>query len=242
MTLLRNVEPWERAVSIVAGAGLLVLAARRRSLAGVMTPLGIGLIARGGTGYCPVNHAIGRGRALDDTRQALSGSRGMNVVDSITINRPQAEVFEVWDDLANLPRFMPNIERVDVLDDRRSHWVASAPGGMTFEWDAEVLQRIPYDLISWRSLPGSDIATAGSVTFKTLDGMRTRVTVNLQYNAPGGKATAALAALVGQSPSGQTHEGLRRLKSLLEAGEVPTVVGQVHGQRGTLKAPEWVDG
>ena len=64
----RNVEGWERAVSIAAGAGLLVLAARRRSVRGVIAPLAIGLITRGGAGYCPVNHAIGRGGSIANGR------------------------------------------------------------------------------------------------------------------------------------------------------------------------------
>lgn len=241
MELHRNVEPWERAASVALGAGLLVWAARQRSVRAATVPLGAWLVVRGGSGYCPVNHAVGRGRMRDDTRTALRGSRGVKVLESVTIDRPPSEVYAVWNDLSNLPRFMPNIERVDAMNRDRTHWVARVPGGMHFEWDADVLERIPGELISWRSLPGSDIATAGSVRFESANGHGTRVTVNLQYNGPGGKVSSALAKLVGRSPSGDTHEGLRRLKSLLEAGEVPTVVGQSHGKRSALKISKWVD-
>ncbi|HEX5070098.1 MAG TPA: SRPBCC family protein [Vicinamibacterales bacterium] len=242
MGLHRNVNDWERVASIALGTGLLVWAARQRSGRAVAVPLGTFLAARGGTGYCPVNHAIGRGRRRDDTRAALRGRRGVKVEESITIARPPSEVYAVWNDVSNLPRFMPNIERVDEIGGDRTHWVACAPGGIHLEWDAVVLQRIPGELISWKSLPGSDVATAGSVRFESANGHGTRVTVNLQYSGPGGKVSAALAKLIGRSPAGDTHEGLRRLKSLLEAGEVPTVIGQPHGKRGGLHLPTWVDG
>jgi len=241
MGLHRNVGDWERVASVAIGAGLLVWAARQRSGRATTVPLGLWMLTRGVSGYCPVNHATGRERARDNTRRALGGARGVKILESVTIDRPPSDVYALWNDLSNLPRFMPNIERVDVLGGNRTHWVGRAPGGIHLEWDADVLQRIPDELISWRSLPGSDVATAGSVRFESANGHGTRVTVNLQYDAPGGKISTALAKLVGQSPSGETHEGLRRLKSLLEAGEIPTVTGQPHGKRGTLKLPEWVD-
>ncbi len=241
MGLHRNVNNWERALSVAAGAGLLAWAARKQSGRKTSVPLGVFLVSRGASGYCPVNHAIGRDTRRQDTRTALAGPRGVKVLESITISKPPSEVYAVWNDLSNLPRFMANIERVDTLGGDRSHWVARAPGGIRLEWDARVLQRIPGQLISWQSLPGSEIATAGSVRFEPANGRGTRVTVNLQYSGPGGKVSAALAKLVGQSPSSETQEGLRRLKSMLEAGEVPTVAGQPHGKRGALNLPKWVD-
>jgi len=241
MGLHRNVNNWERAISVAAGAGLLAWAARKQSGRKTTVPLGLFLVGRGTSGYCPVSHAIGRDSRRNDTRTALSGPRGVKVLESITISKPPSEVFAIWDDLSNLPRFMANIERVTMLGGGRSHWVARAPGGIHLEWDAHIVQRIPNQLISWQSLPGSQVATAGSVRFEPANGHGTRVTVNLQYSAPGGKVSAALAKLVGQSPSGETQEGLRRLKSILEAGEVPTVVGQPHGKRSALNLPKWVD-
>lgn len=222
MGLHRNVNDWERVTSFAIGTGLIVWAARRRSSRAATLPLGAWLLVRGGSGYCPINHAIGRERARNDTRTALGGTRGVKVKESITISRPPSEVFAAWNDLSNLPRFMPNIERVDVVGGGRTHWVAREPGGIHLEWDADVLQRIPGELISWQSLPGSDIATAGSVRFESANGQGTRVTVNLQYSGPGGKVSDALAKLIGRSPAADTQEGLRRLKSLMEAGEVPT--------------------
>ena len=49
---------------------------------------------------------------------------------------PADELYAYWRDFANLPTFMDNVVRIDVLDDTRSHWVVKAPGGKTVEWDA----------------------------------------------------------------------------------------------------------
>ena len=73
----KNVNDWERVVSVAAGAGMVLAAARRATgsrTAGGVT--GAVLIARGLSGYCPVNAAIGRGRLRDDPRRAVAGSRG----------------------------------------------------------------------------------------------------------------------------------------------------------------------
>ena len=59
-----------------------------------------------------------------------------------------------------------NFESVTVIDERRSHWVATAPAGKRVEWDAEIVNEIEPDLIAWRTLPGADLVSAGSVRFR----------------------------------------------------------------------------
>jgi uncharacterized membrane protein len=213
----RNVNNWERVVSLTAGAALIGLAARSRRWRGVAASTGAGLVGRGLTGFCPVNYAIGRGRALDDTRQKLSGARGVNVDERITIARRPEEVFEFWRDLANLPRFLSHIERVDVIDGRHSHWVVQGPAGMHVEWDAELINEIRPDLLAWKSLPGSDVASAGSVQFRPLGPNETELRVRMQYAPPAGRAGAVVARLLGDAPESMLRTDLRRLKGILEA-------------------------
>src|SRR5437762_12187654 len=59
---------------------------------------------------------------------------------TVTINRPRAELYEYWRDFAKLPSFMDNVERVEVIDAKRSHWVVKAPAGRTVEWDAVITE------------------------------------------------------------------------------------------------------
>ena len=92
------------------------------------------------------------------------------------------------------------------------------------EWDAEIINDVEDQLIAWRSLPGSDVVSAGSVNFDAVRGGRsTQVSVHLQYAPPAGRAGALLSRLFGREPSQTIREDLRRLKQLLEAGEVARV-------------------
>jgi uncharacterized membrane protein len=225
-TMTPNVHTWERALSIGAGAALLYAAVRQPRLRRWTAPAGASLIARGLSGFCPVNYATGRTRLRDDTRRALGGPRGIHVHERLTIERPLEEVYEFWRDFANLAKFMHHVERVDVIDRRRSHWVVRGPAGRTVEWDAEIINEIEPELIAWRSLPDADVASAGSVQFRATPRGGTEVRVRLQYQPPAGKVGSWLAALFGREPSQQIHEDLRRLKQILEAREARTMGNQ----------------
>ena len=227
-----NVGDVERWTSAAVGAGLLFAGLSRRNTGGVMTAVAGGvLLFRGASGYCPVNAAVGRNSAADNTRTALGGSRGIHVKESITIGKPVAELYAFWRTLENLPRFMYHLESVRRTDQDRSHWVAKAPAGFRVEWDAEIINEVENQVIGWRSLPGAHVSSAGSVNFDDAGGGRgTRVMVHLQYEPPAGKLGALFAKLFGEEPSQQIREDLRRLKWLLEAGEIPTTEGQPSGR------------
>jgi uncharacterized membrane protein len=241
MHLTKNVDDWERIASIGVGAAMATRAARRGKFLSAETAVGLALVARGASGFCPVNAAVGRGRRKDDTRAALGGNRGVRLEDSITIRRPAGELFSLWQDPANLPRFMTHLERVERVGPSVSHWVMRGPAGVSLAWDAETVNEIPDELIAWRSLPGADVASAGSVHFRP-HGDATEVTVKMQYDPPGGKPGAVLAWLAGQSPASRLREDLRRMKRLLESGEAATVNGQSAGRRAnTLSFARWVD-
>jgi uncharacterized membrane protein len=147
------------------------------------------------------------------------------ITESVRLERPVPEVFRFWRDFRNLPRFMPHLERVSELGGRRSRWVARGPAGVRLTWDAEIVHEIENELIAWRSLPGSDIALAGSVRFGTARaGRSAEVAVRLHYAPPVGRASALLATMLGANPSHTIREGLRRVKQLLEAGEISRTV------------------
>jgi uncharacterized membrane protein len=149
------------------------------------------------------------------------GSRAIEVVEAITINRPRQEVYAFWHNFENFPRFMAHLESVQVIDDRRSHWKARAPGGTGVEWDAETIEDRPNELIAWRSVSDSDVPNAGQVRFRDAPGDRgTEVIVELKYQPPGGRIGALIAKLFGEEPSQQVKSDLRRLKQVLEVGEV----------------------
>jgi uncharacterized membrane protein len=229
-----NVNKPERIASVIGGGLLAWLGVRRGSWGGVaLIAMGAEAIRRGLTGHCALYEALGvRTASLGQGSESTSVpyELGVRVERAVTVARPREEVYQFWRNLENLPRFMNHVQSVRVIDDQRSHWVAKAPGGRTVEWDAEIINEIPNELIGWRSLEGSQVQNAGSVHFKdAADGRGVEVRVLLQYNPPAGLVGATLAKLWGEEPGQQIQEDLRRFKTILEAGEVPSTEGQPHG-------------
>jgi uncharacterized membrane protein len=150
---------------------------------------------------------------------------------SITVWRPVEECYSFWHALENLPRFMRHLESVTVTDARRSHWVAKAPAGKRVEWDAETLEDRPNELISWRSLEGSEIYNAGTVRFQPAPkGNGTEVRVELEYDPPFGKLGSKVAMLWREEPGQQVQDDLRHFKQVMEVGEI--LVSDATKQRG----------
>ena len=151
----------------------------------------------------------------------MGREHGMHVRKAITVNRPVDEVYAFWHDFQNLPRFMSHLEAVQVTGARRSHWRATAPAGQTVEWDAEMTEDRPNEMIGWQSLDGADIPNAGVVRFRPAPrGQGTEIDVELQFDAPGGKLGRTVAKLFGKDPGQQVASDLRRFKQVLETGEV----------------------
>jgi uncharacterized membrane protein len=202
-------------------ATLLLAGTSRRAAVGAL--LGVScapLLYRGLTGHWP--SVLDGLTAPDNTKAALGDTRGVHVRESIRLEVPLAEVYGFWRRLENLPRFMAHLDRVTETSENQSHWVAVGPAGLVGEWDAEIINEVENKRIAWRSLPGSDIVTAGSVNFDAVRaGRSTQVSVHLQYAPPAGKAGALVASLFGREPSQTIREDLRHFKQLLEAGENP---------------------
>ena len=240
MTADVNVAGVERWASALGGAALAAYGVKQmreeRSVAGAMiAAAGGALIARGGSGHCPVYAAAGFNTADSDARAELRGRRGVDVEEVVTINAPAEQLFGFWRDFSQLPAIMEHLVSVQQMDYRRSHWVAKAPAGRTVQWDAEIINEIPGELLGWRTLEGADVVSAGSVQFKRATGGRgTEVRVRLQYDPPAGKVGTTVAWMLGHEPSQTIREDLRRFKQLMETGEVPTVAGQSRGKSSIL--------
>jgi uncharacterized membrane protein len=220
-----NVGTAERWVSGVAAAALAAYGIRsgRSGLRRLLLPLAGALLGRALTGRCPVNRALGRNTARGNDRlspvASLGRGEGIRVEQTVRVARPAEELYRFWRNLENLPRFMDHLESVQVLDERRSHWVARGPAGLRVEWDAEIHNEVPGQLLAWRSLPGSEVDHAGSVHFEPDVGEFTFVRVILRYDPPAGKVGAVVARLFGEDANTQVADDLRRFKQVMEAGD-----------------------
>jgi uncharacterized membrane protein len=213
-----------RLVTGVVGAALLALSFRRRRLGPVLLPAATGLLTRAITGR-PASKlgSLGwlRREHRDGPVTSIPRGKGIKVEESVTVNRPVLEVYRFWRNFENLPRFMDHLESVTVIDENQSHWVAKGPAGARVEWDAVIHNEIDDELIAWRSLPGSEVNNAGSVHFTPTPQGGTEVRVVLSYDPPAGRLGAVVAKLLGEEPSRQVRDDLRRLKQVMDAGEVP---------------------
>jgi uncharacterized membrane protein len=164
----------------------------------------------------------------DGEAGGTDGRGTTQVRNSLIINRAPEELYQYWRDFQNLPRVMRHLESVRVTGEGRSHWVAKAPAGTSVEWDAEVTEDRPNELIAWRSLEGSQVENSGSVRFEPAPGDRgTIVRVEINYTPPGGALGALVAKLFGEEPGQQAQESLRSFKQLMETGEVTVSDGTV---------------
>ena len=230
----KNVNDPERWVSVIAGSALAAYGLKMRSIPGmVLSVLGGALVWRGATGHCMVYEAMGVSSVGDDGRQvSVPYGHGVRIEKSVTIKAPVESVYAFWRNLENLPRFMHNLEKVEVYDAKRSHWWAKGPAGTSVDWEAEIINEVPHELIGWRSIEGSRIDNAGSVHFTSLpDGRGTEVKVVLRYDPPAGILGATVSKILGEDPATNVQEDLRRLKMLLETGEIATTEGQPSGRK-----------
>jgi uncharacterized membrane protein len=232
----RNVGEGERLLSVLGGAALTMYGLDRRGLSGgVLAVLGAELIRRGVTGHCLVYDALnlstapnatasGPHRDLAASRAAtVRASRAVKVERAVTVNRQAPELYAIWRDPANLPRLIEFVKSVEMLSDTEARWRVRGPAGTTIEWDAEIINEIPNELLAWKSIGDADIANAGSLHFRaTPDGRGTEVRLVVEYEPPAGHLGAWLANVVQENPDAQVREALRRFKQLAETGEAAT--------------------
>lgn len=223
----KNVGTTERLLSLAGGALLTYYGFKQKKnepLGIAIATLGSSLLIRGTTGYCPLNQVLHR----DTTTQVTP----VEITETFTIYKYRHDVYNFWRQLENLPQFMKHLSTVRQLDNRRSHWEATIPGGLgTVEWEAEIVNEQPNAALAWRSLPGSEIENHGEVTFSEAPGGKgTEVQATIYYRAPAGAIGKGVAKLLNPALAQMVREDLRRFKQLMESGEIPTIQGQPSGR------------
>lgn len=239
-----NVGRAERTVSMLAGGALATYGLRRRGAPGIaLALLGAELLRRGASGHCRLYETFGLTSAgegvgalphrSDVTSRAatVNARKAVKFERRVTVRRPAFELYVLWRDFSNLPRFLKHLESVECRDDRRSHWVVRLDSGERVEWDAEIVNDIHGELIAWKTVGNPDIAHAGSVHFRPLAGARgTEVRLVLDYEPPEARVIAAAAKRLGHGPHSLLGDELLRFKELVETGEFYAVDGQREGE------------
>ena len=206
-----NIPPFERIATGAVGLGLALYGVTHRGLRRrVALMLGAAALGRAITGSCPIYRS-----------RVIRG--GIHVQRSTTILATPHEVYELWRDLPNLPRFMSHVSSIEVEDARISRWTVQE-GPMKLEWRAELVEEEPGHRLRWRSLPGGDLWNEGVVELRPAPGDRgTVVEVKLSYRPPGGIVVASLLhGFLRELTYAQLGAELARLRQLIETGEIAT--------------------
>jgi hypothetical protein len=106
-----------------------------------------------------------------------------DVTASVDVRVPVRTAYNQWTQFETFPEFMSGVVSVRQRDDRRTHWVTEVAGARR-EFDAEIVEQLPDQRISWRSTDG-DVQHSGTVAFEVLADDQTRVTVDLGWQPQG---------------------------------------------------------
>jgi len=198
------------------GAGAVVAAA------GVAFAVGKALTSRdpnsGSTtpGMSDAPEGTWKGGSTDDAGNALAAR-------TVTIGKPRQELYAFWREFANLPQFMDNVERVEIVDEERQRWVIKAPAGSNVEFVNRIVEDRPGEVIAWESEPGASVPNSGRIEFTDApEGRGTYVRALITYDPPGGPVGRLAAKVLQREPKIQARRDLRRFKQLMETGEVTT--------------------
>jgi uncharacterized membrane protein len=148
-----------------------------------------------------------------------------SVEQSIEVDAPVRTVYDQWTQFEEFPEFMEGVESVQQIDDTHLLWTAEI-NGQREEWKAEITEQIPDERVAWKAVDGK--RNAGVVTFHRLSDTRTKVMVQLDYEAEG--LMQKLGAALG-SDDRQVKGDLERFKEFIESRGTETGAwrGEVSG-------------
>jgi uncharacterized membrane protein len=156
-------------------------------------------------------------------------TRSVRIRRAVTIARPVDEVYAFWRNFENLPQFMKHLDSVRTTGEGRSRWQAGSAQGLTVEWDVEILEDRPNELLSWHTIGVSDLTGQGTVEFRPAPGGRgTEVRADISYQPPGGALGARVGRLLRDLPGVKIENQLNVLKQIMETGEEVRSDASIH--------------
>ena len=216
-----NIGPIQRGASLLAGTALVALGLKRRSVDGALAGLaGADLLYRGATGYCHMLGALGVDMA-DGKSGASAGA--VKIQRSITVQASRDEVYRSWRHPQTQPLVWGHVARISRVTDAGAHWRVEAPLGRTLEWETRIVEDRVGELIRWEST-GGEIPNEGSVEFRDAPhDLGTEVTLRVRFDPPAGPLGKAALRVFDEPPKLVLAKALRRFKSLVETGEIPSI-------------------
>ena len=144
---------------------------------------------------------------------------------SIKVDAPVRTAYNQWTQFEQFPMFMDGVEEVRQIDDKRLNWRATI-AGTTEEWQAEIVEQTPDQVVAWRSTSGAE--NGGHVSFATTGDGATRITLRIDYDPDGMvKSIGDKLGFVSRRVEGD----LERFKEFIESRGAETGAwrGEIHG-------------
>ncbi len=155
---------------------------------------------------------------------------GVRATGAVTVQRSPEDLYQVWHEFSQLPRFIDELESVVLQPDGTTVWTLNPRIAANYTWQATTIKDTPADTIAWRTTDNAEVQSAGSVRFRQLPFARgTEVRVTMEYVPPSGSIGNAVAKAVGADPQIMVRKALHQFRMLMEAGEVATTQGQPVG-------------
>jgi uncharacterized membrane protein len=104
------------------------------------------------------------------------------IEESIEVDVAVRTAYNQWTQFEEFPRFMEGVEEVVQLDDTTIRWKAEV-AGQDKTWKAGIIEQIPDQKVSWRSIEGAE--NAGTVKFESVGPDRTRVNLVMEVDPEG---------------------------------------------------------
>lgn len=219
----QNVNQVERIVSTALGGVLLMRSLTRRSpVEGI---LGIALLYRGVSGYSYLYQMLGMNTAKGNKQGEAGAADGAPVVErSITVEKPADELYRYWRDPRELSKILGKFGEVTAVGGNRMHWRMNVPLRRNMEWDTQIVEDRPGQVLRWESVEGAQIPNQGTVRFRPAPGdWGTEANLYFRFEPPGGTLGKNVVKRLNIVPRLLAERVLRRFKSLAETGEMPTL-------------------
>ncbi|MBY0134648.1 SRPBCC family protein [Paracoccus yeei] len=141
---------------------------------------------------------------------------------TVTIAAPRAQIYRMWRDPASLAGFMQNLAGVETGPDDRVTWLIDSPAGQ-YRIETRLTVERENEALAWRSVEGSEIEIEAKVQLRDAPaGRGTEVEAHVAWRPQLGIVGHWAAMLRGTDPTIRGKHELKRLKMLLETGEIAT--------------------
>jgi len=139
----------------------------------------------------------------------------MKLHKKLMINASAQQVFDYWADFRHFQDYIPVIDSIEVLDDKRSRWVIHVPLGHRVHFESVITTSVPGKRLVWVS-HHTDGHARGELTLKQAD-KSTRVELDFEYSLHRSwmQNIAHLVSHFG-FPSLAFDHGLRQIKEKIE--------------------------